>query len=137
VLRRRGGATQLDAELSIPDKDLTFDVPLGKGRECLTDTDLLILLAMIPQLAPYEKQIKQLIELRGFIPAKVFSECVRLYNVTRGPAPGELSGCVALDSNVMCWKDKCLHQGTTDYGCFHHNTTKAHPAAANSVGAYQ
>jgi len=123
----QGANETLGVVVEVPAHGLEFDLPLGREEECLTDVDLLVLLEELPQLEPYKELIKGLIAARGFIPGEVFSECVRVYNVTRGER--DISGCLALDSRTMCWKAKCLHKGTTEYGCFHRNVTRGVPAS--------
>lgn len=83
---------------------------------CLDQADLLKLLELIPALIPFKSFIDGIIKLLHFIPAQIFSVCVDInnLNVTSTAA----TGCVTLNSTLICWKDKCVYQGTDNFGCF-------------------
>ena len=103
---------------------------------------------LVPELKPFDAAIRKLIKERGKIPAEVarrrrppthtlahthrggrplndsalarsqvFSECLALTNVTG--AGRNLTGCVALESRLMCFAGRCVYRATDSFGCFH------------------
>eukprot|EP01102_Stenamoeba_stenopodia_P011411 TRINITY_DN3501_c0_g1_i1.p1 TRINITY_DN3501_c0_g1~~TRINITY_DN3501_c0_g1_i1.p1 ORF type:complete len:222 (-),score=49.03 TRINITY_DN3501_c0_g1_i1:101-706(-) len=83
---------------------------------CANQASLLQLLDLIPALLPFRPLIHALIVALKLIPAQVFSVCVVVedLNVTSTHA----TGCVYLNTTLMCWEGKCLYKGSDDFGCF-------------------
>jgi hypothetical protein len=48
---------------------------------------------------------------------QVFSECLELFNVTGSGK--SLSGCLSLESRLMCFNTHCVYKATDSFGCFH------------------
>jgi len=93
-----------------------FTEQLSASQICADDTTLLMLLDKIPALLPFKPIILALIAAHKIIPFNVFHECAIISNLTINSQSA--SGCVALDSDLMCFKDGCLYKGVDDIGCF-------------------
>jgi len=89
---------------------------LSAGALCLTQDELLQLITDIPALLPFKPFIDAIILVFHFIPADVLNICIDIYNVSNSNE--HLSGCVDLNSTLICWKEKCLYKGTDQFGCF-------------------
>ncbi|KAJ4461579.1 hypothetical protein PAPYR_2178 [Paratrimastix pyriformis] len=93
-----------------------FEEDLSATHLCLDDTELIKLIELVPALAPYKKLIDEIVKVRKFIPAEVFSVCLDVEDleITKKFA----KGCVDMDIVLMCWEKKCLWKGTEPMGCF-------------------
>ena len=93
-----------------------FDYHITKDKVCATEKQLIKLVELIPQLAPFKKVIDEVLKLYGKLPAEVMSLCLRLHDVAWSGKT--LKACAAIDMNLICWKGKCQWQGTHELGCF-------------------
>jgi hypothetical protein len=89
---------------------------LSATQLCVGDDQLLKLLELIPALAPFKPVIDDIIKVHGFIPAEVFSVCLNVNNLDI--EQHEAKGCPELDSQIMCFKGKCLFSGANKFPCF-------------------
>jgi len=98
------------------DGKTVFDYHFAANEICATEKDLLKLVELIPALAEFKPVIDEVIKTLGKIPAKVFSVCLALYNISwKGQT---LSACAKMDITLICWLGKCAWQGSKDLGCF-------------------
>eukprot|EP00761_Pharyngomonas_kirbyi_P011493 gb/GECH01011518.1/.p1 GENE.gb/GECH01011518.1/~~gb/GECH01011518.1/.p1 ORF type:complete len:184 (+),score=28.05 gb/GECH01011518.1/:1-552(+) len=95
---------------------VVLDESIHGNQECLGDKQLVKLIELIPALAPFKKAIDEILKLRHFIPAHIFSVCVKLTNVNI--TSSKASACAHLDSTLMCFESHCLYSGKDDFGCF-------------------
>jgi len=105
----------LGVELSINNVSL-LNLPLAANKLCLDEAALLQLLALTPPLIPFLPLIEALIIIDKFIPATVFSVCLKFYNLSL--TKHEAKGCSMLDSVLICWMNDCVWKGEVQFGCW-------------------
>eukprot|EP01027_Heterolobosea_sp_BB2_P019941 GEZU01028100.1.p1 GENE.GEZU01028100.1~~GEZU01028100.1.p1 ORF type:complete len:177 (-),score=55.88 GEZU01028100.1:29-559(-) len=106
---------EVQVVLQVDGHTVIYDT-LDTNEICANEASLLELLDLIPALAPYAPIIKKIIDLDKFIPAHIFSICVELTNIDLTSTA--FNACAQMNSNIMCFEDKCLYQGTDKFGCF-------------------
>ncbi|KAJ3452542.1 hypothetical protein M0813_03099 [Anaeramoeba flamelloides] len=96
--------------------EITFDGTVLLKEEfsgnqyCLNDDALLKLIELIPELAPFKELIDKLIKLYDHIPAKVFSVCLELSDVT--VTKTEFKANDEFVYKLVCWEGKCVKEGS-------------------------
>jgi len=93
-----------------------FDYKFSANQVCATEKDLLKLVELIPALAEFKPIIDTVVKTLGKIPAKVFSICLAIYDVSWKSQT--LSACAKMDITLICWLGKCAWQGSKKLGCF-------------------
>lgn len=89
---------------------------VSANTACMTQTDLLRLIELIPVLAPFDPAINKIINELKKIPVNVFSICVHFDHMDFSKK--EIDGDAHLLANLMCLKGHCLKKIDHDFGNF-------------------
>merc|ERR1712216_514433 len=95
---------------------------LGEANHfCMKDTDILMLVELIPVLTPFKPVIDKIVKTIGKIPVHLFSVCAKLSDMHFSKQA--ITGSAELDNNIMCGgliKTHCLcsKKCTINFGNF-------------------
>ena len=109
------GNLTLGLEMTVRNRTIA-DAPVGLNEVCTTQADLLALMFFVPGLKPFIPLIEAVFLAEKVLDSDIYKVCGVVYNLAlsgRG-----VSGCVALDTNLICLFGSCLHRGVHQFGCF-------------------